>query len=499
MVSAENGMMNSLAGLRTSNTVLFHPSDDFHLKRIIFDQESKVIFFLLIVSQLFFANGVYLFLCSFTFFVIFYYLQQPFKPAVFILIAFNHILQIIAAVWQANFVGQDINFRTPYMSEAIIASLVGMLFLFLPILYFQNKIPRLSLNQLKREALKLSTGNTFNCYLAFYFIGTFINLNAFSYGGFTQILISLVKVKWLFFLLFGYQSILKKERRNVFYLFAAIEFLTGFFSYFSAFKTVIFFMVVLLIGLLQVINIKKVLYGGIVIIGLGLFALIWTSIKGKYRSYVNEGGKDQVVSVTHDEALTKIYDLTAKVDEEKLNSSTYDMLDRLQYVYHFAKAIGRVPSVIPFARGRNWLDNIEFVTTPRLLNPNKPSVDATAKTRLYTGLAYSGKFSGSSFSLGYFAECYVDFGFWGMMFPIFLIGLMYGLTYWYLMKTSSTNYLFNYCVVGSFFLEFMAFEMDGTILLGRFLSTLVTYFLLIKFFFPWVMGYITIPEGTKKK
>lgn len=468
--------------------------DDARLKRIVFDQEAKVIIFLLILAQLFFGNGFYLFICVVTFALLFYYLQQPLKPAVFTLILFNHFLQIIAAVWQANYVDSNINFRTPYMSNAIIASVIGMVFLFFPIIYFQNKLPVLSLNDLKKEAKKLSTVNTLYCYIGFYFIASFISLNAFDFGGLTQVLISLTDVKWFFFLLFGYQCILKNEMKKVFYLIVILEFITGFFSYFSAFKTVIYFFVVLILGLLQVINIKKVIYGSMIGGSLVVFALVWTGIKGKYRSFVNEGTNTQVVSVSHQDALNKIYDLSTDVNQEELNSSTYDLIDRLQYVYHFARTIQKVPADIPFAEGRNWLDNIEFVTTPRILNPDKPSVDATEKTKKYTGLAYAGLSTGASFSLGYFAECYIDFGFSGMMVLLSLIGLMYGVTYWYLMKNSSKNYIFNYSVAGAFFLEFFAFEMDGTFLLGRFLSTLVTFLFLIKFFFPWVINYVTIPE-----
>jgi hypothetical protein len=158
----------------------------------------------------------------------------------------------------------------------------------------------------------------------------------------------------------------------------------------------------------------------------------------------------------------------------------------------------RVPAVIPFQNGKNWSDNIEFATTPRILNPNKPSLDATEKTKRYTGLSYLGRQFGASFSLGYFAECYIDFGFWGMMFPLFLIGIMYGITYTYLMKNASRNFVFNYSVVGAVFLEFAAFEMDGTFLLGRFLATLVTFIFCIKVFFPWVLRYISVP-ATKKQ
>jgi hypothetical protein len=462
-------------------------------KSIFLDDESKAIFFIILFVQLLLPNGFYLFICVLTIYLIAYFLQQPLKPGVFTLIAVNHFLQIIAAVWQANSVHKDVNFRSPYMSDAIIASLIGLVVMFIPIIYFQNKLPSLSLKRLKGEANKLSTNNTFKCYLAAFFITNFLSSIAFIFGGFTQVIFSLVKIKWLFFLLFGYQSILKNEKKKIFYFFVVLEFVSGFYSFFSEFKTVIYFLVVLLLGLLEIINFKKLIYGGIIAGSLLIFALFWTGIKGEYRSFLNKGSKQQVTSESQEDALNKLYDLSSNVDEESLNSSEYKFLDRLQYTYHFAKTIERVPSVIPFQNGKNWMDNIEFVTTPRILNPNKPTFDATEKTKKYTGLAYAGRMSGASFSLGYFAECYIDFGLWGMMFPLFLIGLMYGITYWYLMRNSSGNYIFNYCVAGAFFLEFFAFEMDGTFLLGRFLATLVTFIFLIKFFFPWVIKYITIP------
>ena len=204
-----------------------------------------------------------------------------------------------------------------------------------------------------------------------------------------------------------------------------------------------------------------------------------------------------MAAVSRNDALLKLYDLSSDVDEKDLNSSSYQFLDRLQYVFHFARTMERVPSVIPYQNGNNWLGDIEYVTTPRLLNPDKPVVDATEKTKRYTGIPYLGRKAGVSFSLGYFAECYIDFGLWGMMFPLFLIGLIYGLTYWYIMKNASNNFLFNFSVAGAFFLEFFAFEMDGTFLLGRFLATLVTFFLLVKFFFPWVINYISEPQQKK--
>ena len=467
-------------------------------KRIGFDQESRVIFIMILVIQLLLPNGFYLFACVATIYLVMYNVQQPLKAGVFSIIAINHFMQIIAGVWQANDVGKGINFRSPEMGTATLASCAGLAVMFVPLYYYQSKLPFLTWKKLQEEARKLSIGNTFNCYLAAFFITQSLSAVAFVFGGLTQVIFSLVKIKWFFFLLFGYQSLLKKEKRNLFYLFVAIEFVSGFYSFFSEFKTVIYFSVVLLLGLMQEINIKKVIYGSVIGAFLGLFALVWTGIKGEYRSFLNGGSGQQVAATSQEDALNKIYDLSSNVDENELNSNMYQFLDRLQYTFHFAKTIERVPKVIPFQQGDNWLDNIEFCTTPRFLNPNKKIFDATEKTKQYTGLAYSGRLSGASFSLGYFAECYIDFGLFGMMFPLFLIGIMYGATYYWLMTNASKNYVFNFSVVGAFFLEFYAFEMDGTLLLGRFLATLVTFFFLVKFFFPWIYNYIAVPPVKKK-
>ncbi|MEO6456056.1 MAG: hypothetical protein ABIN97_18390 [Ginsengibacter sp.] len=467
------------------------------LKRIVIDGESIAIFFVLLAWQLLLPNGIYLFTGFTVIYILLYNIQQPLKPGIFTLILLMHFLQIIAGVWLTNYVEKDINFNAAKLSDATMGSLIGLLFMFLPIYYYQNKLPYLKLNDLKRDAFKLNTGKAFNCYLVALIVTSSLSAVAFAFSGITQIIFSFIKVKWLFFLLFGYLSILKKEKRNLFYLFVVIEFASGFYSFFSEFKTVIFYLIVLLVSLIRVINVKQLIIGGAILSCLVLFALVWTGIKTEYRSFLNKGSRQQVAAASKEDALNKLYSLSNNVSEESLNSSVYQFLDRLQYTYHFALTIARVPAIIPHTNGKNWINNIGYVTTPRFLNPDKPAFDATEKAKKYTGRRLSGRKSGASFSLGYFAECYIDFGLWGMMFPLFLIGLMYGSTYWYLMRNSSANFIFNYSVVGAFFMEFSAFEMDGTYLLGRFLATLITFVVLIRLFFPWVMNYVSEPQLKK--
>jgi hypothetical protein len=231
-----------------------------------------------------------------------------------------------------------------------------------------------------------------------------------------------------------------------------------------------------------------------VVLGLVLFGLFWTKVKGEYRSFLNAGSTQQVVGVDRNEALDKLYDLSKTSGNKGDNEAVVQMLDRLQYTYHFAKTVDRMPAYLPFENGANWLRSLEFATTPRFLNPNKPNYDATSKTKHYTGLSYLGKESGVSFSLGYFADCYIDFGKYGFYFMLLLVGFVYGIFYKYFLTKSTINPLFNFAAVNALFMEFNALELDSTYILGRLFSSLITFAFLKQFVFPSLLKYVTVRE-----
>lgn len=464
------------------------------LKRITIDQESQAFLLILLASLLLFNNGLYLLVPCAVLFYVLYNLQQPNKPGIFSVIALQHFMQIIAAVILCNYLGKDINYNTPSRSTAVVAASIGLIFLLAPVYYFQSKIPPQTISSLRQYAARLSTQKIMNLYIAAFFITNSLAAVAFLFSGLTQIIFSLVKVKWMLFLLFGFQCMLKNERKSMFYIFVTFEFLSGFISYFSEFKIVLYYLLFLIITFVYELKFKQIIIVAIIGTLLAAFALVWTNIKGEYRKFLNAGSTQQVVGVEGNEALDKLYDLSSKVDNQKLDGSVVQFLDRLQYTYHFAKAIDRVPAGVPFQNGKNWLTSLEFATTPRFLNPNKPIYSATEKAIKYTGLQYRGAKWGVSFSLGYFADAYVDLGLYGMMLILLILGTIYGNIYYYLMRNASTNLVFNYAVVGAFFMEFNAIEMDSTLVLGRLFASFVTFFALIKVFFPWVMNYISLQE-----
>ena len=166
------------------------------------DEQSKFLLIVILMSMLLFNNGLYLFVPLAILFIILYNLQEPFKPAVFSLIAIQHFVNITAAVWLANYLEKDVNYRSPSHGTAIVACSVGLIFLMAPMLYFQNKLPPQNRFSLKSYADKLSTERVMYAYIIAYFAAFSLGLVAFLFSGLTQIIYSLVKIKWILFLLF---------------------------------------------------------------------------------------------------------------------------------------------------------------------------------------------------------------------------------------------------------------------------------------------------------
>ena len=248
--------------------------------RIYFDDATRGFLLLLLISQLFFTNGFLLFVGMIIFFVLVNVLQQPYKPSVFTVMLFYHFLQISAGIWESNYLGKDINYRSPSTEHAIIASYVGLFFLFLPIAYFQNKIPALSLAKLKQYADRISIEKTFRVYIIGFFVINALTGVAFFIPSISQIIISLGNIKWFLFLLFGLQSILKNRKRKEFYIICLVEFALGFYSFFSDFKTILFFIFFILLCILTVVRFNKMMIFAVSVAAMFFAGVFWTSVKG---------------------------------------------------------------------------------------------------------------------------------------------------------------------------------------------------------------------------
>ncbi|MEO7835141.1 MAG: hypothetical protein ABIR50_07460, partial [Ginsengibacter sp.] len=193
-------------------------------KRIFFDEGAQGLILLLLLSQFFFSNAIYLVAGAVVFGFMIYKLQIPYKPSVFTILFIYHFIQISAWVWKVNFLGFDINYKSPHSSTAILLAYVGLMALLMPVMYFNNKIPSISFKVLKAHANELSINKTFIAYVIAFFTCNALGLVALTISGLSQFILSFIIVKWFLFLLFGFQVVIKKTMVKEFTLFVIVEF-----------------------------------------------------------------------------------------------------------------------------------------------------------------------------------------------------------------------------------------------------------------------------------
>jgi hypothetical protein len=309
-------------------------------------------------------------------------------------------------------------------------------------------------------------------------VSIFINLNQVAIWNFptlVQYFFFFFYIKWGFFLI-TFISIFKRapELKLLLYVVIAIEFVVGLSSYFaSSFTNILLFSLVAFASVSKKISMQKAIIFCIVGVLMFHMAVLWTAAKGNYRTYLNQGKGVQKVEVSRDAARAKLLELIVKVDPETYQKSVEEVINRIGYIQYFAAAVRFVPARVPFEDGKIYTAAISHYLVPRFIDPNKPELDDSKHTNKYTGLGVSDRNRSTSFSLGSFADAYIDFGPTFMFAPIFLFGMLVGLFYRYLYRPTIWGLIFT----GPFFLLINVYGADTTKALGF----ILIYFLVMAF------------------
>jgi hypothetical protein len=247
--------------------------------------------------------------------------------------------------------------------------------------------------------------------------------------GLTQPALAAAGLRWVFFFMLAVASFVQGRVLSGLFLAAfLLELVTGIGAYFADFRTVLFitFFAALTSG--TRISTKAKLGAALLAALVVILAILWTAVKSEYRIFISGGGQAQIVVVDLVARLAKLYELAVALDLASLTSATDQLLRRLTYVEYFAVVLDYVPASMPHTLGAIFWDAIIRPFLPRLLFVDKDVIDDTARTNLYTG-GLAGTSEGTSISLGYVAEAYIDFGAYGMFAALLAIGLLYGTIY----------------------------------------------------------------------
>ena len=294
-----------------------------------------------------------------------------------------------------------------------------------------------------------------------------------AFPNLVQYLFFLFYIKWGFFII-TFIAIFRRDTEMKIFLYCVIvvEFVLGLSSFFaSSFTTILLFSIIAYSATRQKITYQKGLLFAIMGGLLFHMAILWTASKGRYRSYLNQGQTAQTVKVSPEEARKKLLELIVSVDAITYNNAIEDMVNRIGYIQYFSAAIRFVPAMTPHENGKVYLAAISHYLVPRFINPNKAVLDDSKHTNKYTGLGVSGKERATSFSLGTYADAYIDFGPIFMFIPIFLFGCMVGYFYKYLYKKG----IWGIILTGPFFLLINVYGADTTKAIGF----ILIYFLVI--------------------
>lgn len=422
---------------------------------------------------------------------------RPGEPPVLAFVVAFHWLQATAKVFHANILGVDASELIMYpqlgqfadVETASWLTLAAVLVLAVGVRLAIHTQERTGEGNLLREAEAFSIPRVFWAYLALSFGLTAFYGGLGFWSGYRQIILGVVQIKWAAYFLLVYLALLRREG----YLFAAtafaIEFISGI-GFFSGFKEVVFVTVVTYFAARSRIEIGTVAKIAVVGVLLMVMGAAWTAVKPQYRSILSGGSGQQTTVIGQGEQVAVLYNLVANLDREDLAEGIEPLAERVAYVDFFGYALGYVPNVVPHQQGGQWGAAIKHILTPRILFPDKPALVSDSEvTNTYTGLLVAGVAEGTSISIGYVGESYVDFGPVWMFVPIFLVGLWRGLMYRFFLRKPEMRLMGFAFIVALFTLNYQV-EASTGFMLGNILMRFIVLSLLFTFVAPRAVRWL---------
>ncbi len=416
-------------------------------------------------------------------------LWKPFTPPVLLYFVGLQWLQVFTSILYADFLGQSI---AELFDSKDIEFLFAMTFLQLLVitLVLKNYVrvthtALLTKEKLAEAAEKL---NTKNIIIAYFFTAILLPLvptitrgNASLY----QLMVSFGILKYMFIGMLVFILLLKKTKNNSLIVgILLFDFITSFASFFSDFKTLLIIIIVIYFTVNPTLK-KSALYRMLPVVLLLLFFFsFWSYVKGGYREFLNQGAGQQVKTVSNTEALTYMYRQAADFNLSSVKEGATVLLSRVQYMERYSEVYNRVPDEVVYQEGKDLASVIQFLLVPRFINANKGVKDASLRTSYYTGKIFSNSSQGTSISMGYFCDLYIDFGLYIMFIPLVLIYLLIGFVYKKLVVLKKYNVIFVYALLVGFFLSLGAFESDSVFFLGKLRNNLAFIVVVYFMFFP---------------
>ena len=333
-------------------------------------------------------------------------------PILFFVVAFQWV-EVTTKVFHADRLGISVEemFGGEEVRKAIWLGLAGLLAVTFGMRLAMTRLRVFEAVKMQEEVTRFSLRRLFAGYWLALIGSLFLRASAGKFELLKQFFWTLSSFKWVMFFLLAYTVLRRKEKKIYLILPLALEVILGFTGFFSSFKYVFYVLILVLLAVGYRMTARNTIWVT-ASLGFVLFlSSLWMSFRGEYRSFLNQGTKQQVVAVPLKASLAKLVELMSQIDRSSLEKGFELVLERAAYVDMFAYVLRVVPQALPYEKGALWLKAIEHVFTPRLFFPDKPPLPSDSiTTAKYTGMWWAGEETGTSISMGYMVESYIDFG-----------------------------------------------------------------------------------------
>ena len=305
---------------------------------------------------------------------------------------------------------------------------------------------------------------------------SFLFLIRNSIAGINTVVVAFVKLKWGLLLLAFIYSHLFNAHKKLLYVVLAVEIFLGFTGYFSGFKDIILIVIIGLLSIQHKLNPAVIVKFSFIFTFVLALGLVWSAIKLDFREYLSGGTETQRVVVSKTEAVGEMLNQVSNVTSDDISIASEMLLDRVSYIEFFSIVLRNVPEYMPYEDGKIIKEATTFYFKPRIFFPNKPVIDDSDHTNKYTNLDLLDD-GQASHSIGFMTDAYIDFGPFGMMVLLFVIGYMLGFSMNFLI-IKSPNIFWAIVFIVPFYFLISVYSFNMIKVIGNFITYVIPIYLL---------------------
>lgn len=404
------------------------------------------------------------------------------EPPVLLFIVFIQWIQASTKILHANIYNKPLSVFSSikHIEEAIILSLVGIIVLAVGMSLAVRKMNTLNFAQIYEVGKVLNTNRLIKIYFISLVVILGLSFIRSMMPSLSQIILAVQNIKWIVIFILVFSLLVKRERYFYIIIIFCIELIIGLTGYFAGFKTIFFFLLIAIATVRYRLNLSNMMPIGVALSSMIFFMILWTGIKGDYRDFLSKGERAQIILVSPDEQFIQLTKLVSDLDLKQFTNSVDQTLQRISYVDYFGHVLEYVPKIRKHEYGKLWLTAVEHILVPRVVFPAKAILPSDSElTMEYTGLRLASFAQGSSISIGYMGESYIDFGKFGMFVPILILGVLWGKFYKYFISKSKVKVI-GFAFAVAVLINAYQLEMNSIKLLGSLIMQFIVLAILFK-------------------